>query len=164
MDIKRKILKARANLKRRREAAQKESAHRSERQAYRAARGTERKAELTARHVASLSKRREAEEALATQKTREREALVGSREARKARLLTEKELEREKYRPYTDVAKKIGAVGKEVGKVVVGVAKVPYQGLKCLAKESDKYEREHPTPKKPKSGKDDFLDFGKIDL
>lgn len=77
------------------------------------------------------------------------DALEASRQAKKARLLTEQELRRAKMAPY------VGAL-RETGKGVVAVGKTFWKGIKKLDQMGQEYARTHPhvdpilgTPRRP---------------
>ena len=146
---------------------EEERVRRAEERAEKAEAKATREISMSERRMAATRAKSEAAEA-------ERKQRAEETESRKARMLTERELRAERMRPYREAAsrtaKGVGVVGRETGKVAIGLAKIPVGIIKQLGEESRKYAEAHPESKqaarKPERGepyKEPPLDFG-IDL
>jgi len=110
------------------------------------------KEEGSLRRTTALMRKTEADTSLKSQKLQEREALTVARQARKARLLSERELRTAQLQPYV-------AGAKSVGKGVVSVGKELWRGLQYLGGEGP-YKR----PVTKKRSDINKIDIGEIDL
>ena len=119
------------------------------------------KAEAEAARQIALSRRRTETARVRTETTKAEAAQqAAEREAKGARLLSERELRAARMRPYTEAATKAakvtGKVGLEAGKVGLGLGRAAWRGLEYLGKEGQK------APRQPR--RETPLDLGQIDL
>lgn len=153
------ILRAKAERNRRRRVREEQATFKLEKKQQRARKEAERKAKLSARREAAFSARSKAEETLRSKRASETSALKASREAHKARLLSERELRREKLRPYTEALTKVGKSIYQVGKGIYKVAEKvtrPKPGQKSILSQPLVKPATQKTSKSESIGKIDF--------
>ena len=158
--LKMKILRYKAKRKMKREAHEERATLKAEKKFQRAETEYKRRAALIHRKTEAEAKKTVAEAQLKAKREAQLRALKESRETRKARLLTEKELRAEQIRPYKEAVVKAGKGVYAVGKGVISAAGA---GLKKLAEASKEYERQHPQTRSARPARPSGLDLN-IDL